>query len=77
MHWRVDEKAAGADRLQALLALRYPIGRVLEMLDLGFTGAERPQLRKLFVGRLVIEISVDHPGIRLRLVRLIGDDDRR
>ena len=47
------------------------------MLDLGFSRAQLLQLGEFVVGRLRVEIGVDHPFIGPGLIRFIGDDDGR
>jgi hypothetical protein len=73
----VDEEPAGADRLQALLALRDPVGRVFQMLDLWIAGAQPLELRQFMIAWLAVEIGMNKPIVRLGFVRFVGDDDRR
>jgi hypothetical protein len=77
VHGRMNEEAAGADRLQTLLALRNPVGRVFEMLDLRIAGAQPLEFRQFMIAGLAIEVSVDQPVVGPGLVGFVGDDDRR
>ena len=76
MGWRVDREAAGTDRLKTGLAHRHPI-LFAELLDLGRSRTEPRQDHDLLADRMMIEISVDHPLVRLCFVRLVGDEHRR
>ena len=74
---RVDEEAAGADRLEALLAHRHPIV-LAEAVDLRRVPARQPRQHFQFVERrLALEISVEPPVVGLGRVGLVGDQHRR
>ena len=72
---RVDEEAAGADRLQPGLAHRHPV-RLAELLDARIAAAEPGSVGDRLGGRLVIEIGMDQPFVGLRLVGLVGHQHR-
>lgn len=75
MHRGVNIKAASADRLQSRLAHGDPIG-FLKMFDVRFSSAQRAQDVEFHVIRMLVEIGVDHPFVRLGWVRLICDQHR-
>ena len=79
VHRRMDEEAAGADRLQSRLALRHPVGRVFEMLDLGLAapelGARAPSAPRPSAGRRNKREVRQSSGFDS--VGFVGDDHRR
>ena len=72
----MDVEAPGADRLQSGLAHRHPVG-LAELLDLRFAASKRGNGLQLGGSRLVVEIGVDQPFVRLRRIRLVGDKPAR
>jgi hypothetical protein len=72
---RVDEEAAGADRLQPGLAAGHPI-LVGELLDPARRSPSRPA-PPVRPRRLLLEIGVDQPVVGAMLVGLVGDEHRR
>ena len=72
----MNREAAGADRLEPGLAHRHPI-LFAELLDLDRATAEAGQKRDVVGGRMMLEIGMDQPIVRLGQVGLIGDQHRR
>ena len=76
MHRRMHEEAAGADRLQSLLAFRHPVGGIFEMLDLRLARSKLRQLGDFDLGWLSIEVGMKQPFVRLVRIGLVRDEHR-
>ena len=73
---RVDEEAAGADRLQPGLAHGHPVG-LAELFEDWRAAAETCEHRDVVQRRVTIEVSVDQPVIGFGRVRFIRDQHGR
>ena len=73
---RVDIEPPSADRLQAGLAHRYPIG-FAKLLHLRAPTAQARQRGKIVCAWRVVEIGVDQPFVGLRGIGLVGDENGR
>jgi hypothetical protein len=71
----MDEEAAGADRLQSLLALRHPVGRIFEMLDLWIAVPSCVSWETSSLSRLLVENSVEKPFVRFVRIGFVGNED--